>query len=219
VYPFELPGFGTFDRQVSGQRVFDFNTSGLAHIGLFPDLIADLRNVGLSDSHLVPLFSSAQAYINMWSAAADEPPVITSKNSTTFKVGSADAFTVTAVGRPTPSFSETGALPTGVTFNAAGMLSGTPAAGTGGVYPLTITASNGNAPDATQNFTLTVEQAPAITSPAFTAFRVEAVDRFTVTATGYPAPRFSATGTLPDRVTLEPSGLLTGVPTEDAGGI
>ena len=36
-------------------------------------------------------------------------------------------------------------------------LAGTPAAGTGGTYPLTITAANGVAPNATQSFTLTVD--------------------------------------------------------------
>ena len=41
---------------------------------------------------------------------------------------------------------------------------GTPAAGTGGTYALTFTAANGVSPDATQSFTLTVNQAPAITS-------------------------------------------------------
>ena len=43
-------------------------------------------------------------------------------------------------------------------------LAGTPAAGTGGTYPLTITAANSVLPDATQSFTLTIAQAPAITS-------------------------------------------------------
>ncbi len=36
-------------------------------------------------------------------------------------------------------------------------LAGTPAAGTGGSYPFTITASNGIGTDATQSFTLTVD--------------------------------------------------------------
>jgi hypothetical protein len=53
--------------------------------------------------------------------------------------------------------SESGSLPSGVTFNAAtGVLSGTPASGTIGTYPLTFTAHNGVGSDAIQNFTLTV---------------------------------------------------------------
>jgi hypothetical protein len=66
-------------------------------------------------------------------------------------------FTVTATGLPTPSLALAGALPAGVTFDAAtGVMAGTPAPGTAGTYPLTITASNGVAPSATQPFTLTV---------------------------------------------------------------
>ena len=41
---------------------------------------------------------------------------------------------------------------------------------TGGPYPFTINATNGVIPDATQSFTLTVNQAPGITSPAGTTF-------------------------------------------------
>ena len=43
-------------------------------------------------------------------------------------------------------------------------LAGTPAAGTGGSYPVTITAANGVRPDATRSFTLTVDEAPRVTS-------------------------------------------------------
>ena len=56
-------------------------------------------------------------------------PTITSASSTTFTVGTAGSFTVTATGTPTPTFSETGTLPSGVTFSSGGVLSGTPAAG------------------------------------------------------------------------------------------
>ena len=50
-------------------------------------------------------------------------------------------------------------------------LAGTPAAGTAGSYPITITATNGVSPDATQSFTLTVAPGPAaITSAASTTF-------------------------------------------------
>ncbi|MGC9394639.1 MAG: hypothetical protein ACP5J4_07260, partial [Anaerolineae bacterium] len=50
-------------------------------------------------------------------------------------------------------------------------LSGTPATGTGGVYALTFTASNGVAPDASQAFTLTVyelSQAGVVLTPDHT---------------------------------------------------
>ncbi|MFO1303290.1 MAG: FG-GAP-like repeat-containing protein [Burkholderiales bacterium] len=88
-------------------------------------------------------------------------PNITSANNTTFNIGSAGTFTFTATGAPAPGIAVTGSLPNGVTYNAATKtLSGTPAAGTAGVYPLTVAASNGVPPDANQNFTLTVSAAP-----------------------------------------------------------
>ena len=86
-------------------------------------------------------------------------PAITSANSTVFTEGEAGTFTVTATGNPTPTLTLTGTLPSGVTF-VTGVLSGTPAAGTHGTYPLTITASNEVSPNATQNFNLTVNPPP-----------------------------------------------------------
>ena len=86
-------------------------------------------------------------------------PIITSANNTSFTVNSAGTFTVVATGFPAPTFSETGALPGGVTFNSTtGVLSGTPALGSVGSYPITITATNGVGSDATQAFTLTVSK-------------------------------------------------------------
>jgi hypothetical protein len=62
-----------------------------------------------------------------------------------------------------------GALPPGVTFTHNGdgtaTLAGTPAAGTSGVYRLTITAANGVSADATQAFTLTVVAPPQTPPP------------------------------------------------------
>jgi hypothetical protein len=46
--------------------------------------------------------------------------------------------------------------------NGTASLSGIPAAGSGGIYRLTITASNGVSPDATQSFTLVVEAPPTV---------------------------------------------------------
>src|SRR4029453_12846389 len=44
----------------------DFNGDGLAHVGLLPDLIADLRMIGLTDADLDPLFRSAEGFIQVW---------------------------------------------------------------------------------------------------------------------------------------------------------
>ena len=90
----------------------------------------------------------------------DQSPTFTSSNSTTFTVGTAGTFTVTASGVPTPSLSESGALPAGVTFadngNGTATLAGTPASGSAGVYTLTLTANNGMGSPTSQTFTLTV---------------------------------------------------------------
>src|SRR2546423_10948320 len=122
-----------------------------------------------------------------------QAPAITSANSATFKVGTAGTFTVTTTGFPTNAsmvITETGGLPGNVTFvnnnNGTATLAGTPNAGTGGTYPITIKASNGIAPDATQSFTLTVNQSPAITSADHTTFTEGLAGPFTVTTPGLP---------------------------------
>ena len=150
---------------------------------------------------------------------ATQAPAITSAKSTTFTVGAAGSFTVTTTGVPTPTLSESGTLPSGVTFNATtGVLSGTPAAGSGGTYPLTFTAHNGVGSDATQTFTLTVNQAPAITSANSTTFTVGAAGSFTVTTTGVPTPTLSESGTLPSGVTFNATtGVLSGTPAAGSG--
>src|SRR4029077_20570827 len=136
----------------------------------------------------------------------NQAPAITSADTTSFTVGAAGTFTVTTTGFPNAALTESGALPSGVTFvdngNGTATLAGTPAAGTGGTFALTITAANGVVPDATQNFTLTVNQAPAITSPAETAFAVGIASTFTVTTTGFPTSALSETGALPSGVTF-----------------
>src|SRR5204862_5317527 len=107
----------------------------------------------------------------------NEAPAITSANNVTFQTGVAGTFSVTTTGFPTNAsmvISETGALPGGVTLvnnnDGTATLAGTPNAGTGGIYSITIGANNGVTPNAAQSFTLTVNQAPAITSATSTTF-------------------------------------------------
>src|SRR5208337_4264965 len=130
-------------------------------------------------------------------------------------------FVMTATGNPTPSITEAGTLPTGVTFvdngNGTATLSGV--ANTPGAYPITFTASNGIGSNATQNFTLNIQQAPAITSANSTTFTVGSAGTFSVTATGFPAPTLSQTGTLPNGVTFTPgTGTLAGTPAAGTAG-
>ena len=49
-----------------GQRDFDINIDGVAHYGMLPDFLQDLKNIGLTDEDLRPLFRSAEAYIQTW---------------------------------------------------------------------------------------------------------------------------------------------------------
>ena len=98
---------------------------------------------------------------------ATEGPAFTSANNTAFDVTFFGTFTITAVGNPqTMTISLAGALPSGVSFvdngDGSAVLSGTPALGTNGTYPLSLTAANGVAPNGTQNFTLTVKSGPII---------------------------------------------------------
>ncbi|MGZ4984662.1 MAG: kelch repeat-containing protein [Chthoniobacterales bacterium] len=153
------------------------------------------------------LLASAELY-----DPAPPQPVFTSANSATLAVGGNGSFTVTTTGIPTPTLSENGALPSGVTFNAAtGVLSGTPAAGTGGVYPITFTASNGVPPDAMQNFTLTIDQLPVITSPLTASTTANQQFIYQFNATGATS---LSVNNLPAGLTFDPAlQAIVGVPT------
>jgi hypothetical protein len=130
--------------------------------------------------------------------SVQEAPSITSASSTTFAVAAAGRFLVTTTGVPTPSLTRSSALPGGVTFTDNGdgtaTLAGTPGASQGGAYALTLTATNGVAPSVSQSFTLTIAEAPAISSPNAATFDAGTASSFTVTTTGYPAATVSQTG-------------------------
>jgi hypothetical protein len=147
-------------------------------------------------------------------------PSFTSNPSTTFTVGTNGSFPVSASGSPAPTVTQTGgSTPSGVSFSTgtgSGTLSGTPATGTGGVYTLDFQAANGFTPNATQTFTLTVDQAPVINSASSTTFALGASGSFAVTTAAgtYPTATFSTPGPLPNGVSLSPSGVLSGTPTQ-----
>jgi microsomal dipeptidase-like Zn-dependent dipeptidase len=68
-YPFRsYDGRVTFQREQTGERSFDLNSDGVAHYGLFADLLADTQYRSGRKS-LAPLFRSAEAYLRTWQLA------------------------------------------------------------------------------------------------------------------------------------------------------
>ncbi len=116
--------------------------------------------------------TTATADLTLTIVGAGTAPKITSRNAATFHLGELSAFTVTTIGDPTPSITETAILPDGVNFvdngDGTATLSGIPATlDATGNYDLIFTASNGipisdTQPAANQFFTLTLDGAPGV---------------------------------------------------------
>jgi microsomal dipeptidase-like Zn-dependent dipeptidase len=69
-YPFRgALGDVTINRQVSGQRVFDYNTDGVAHYGLIPDWLENIRQLG-GKALVNELAHGAEYYLRTSEAAA-----------------------------------------------------------------------------------------------------------------------------------------------------
>jgi hypothetical protein len=106
--------------------------------------------------------------------------------------------------------------------DGTGYVSGTPQAGSGGQYPVTITASNGVGIPAVQDLAVTVDESPAITSANNWTSTIGVTSTFTVTtAAGYPAAyTLAELGTLPAGLSLSISGesaTISGIPTGPPG--
>jgi len=69
-YPFRsYDGDIRFSRQRTGTRTFDINKDGVAHYGLMPDLLANVRRAGGGSEAMRALFGSAEAYVRTWERA------------------------------------------------------------------------------------------------------------------------------------------------------
>ncbi|MEN3369734.1 MAG: hypothetical protein V7609_1877 [Verrucomicrobiota bacterium] len=178
--------------------------------------------------------------VQTFTLTVNQPPLITSANNKTFTAGVAGTtFQLTASGFPTTfTFTNTGAaLPGGLSLSSAGLLSGTPDAGTGGTYNLTFQVANGISPAGTQSFTLTVNEAPTIASFVCGSgancsgsdgitFQASVAGIVTFSATGFPSGGsivLSKTGTLPSGLTFTNNGdgtaKIAGTPAVGSGGI
>jgi hypothetical protein len=71
-YPFRsADGAMTFARERTGTRVFDLNKDGVAHYGLYPDLLALMRTEPGGGEATKLLFRSAEAYLRTWQRTGD----------------------------------------------------------------------------------------------------------------------------------------------------
>jgi microsomal dipeptidase-like Zn-dependent dipeptidase len=67
-YPFTGMGGVRVHKQRSGQRVYDINVDGVAHYGLYPDWLEDLRRLG-GNAIAHDMSRGAEAYLQMWERA------------------------------------------------------------------------------------------------------------------------------------------------------
>jgi hypothetical protein len=165
-------------------------------------------------------------------------PAFTSPDHAAFAVGTNGSFTLSSGTDPTPAFSVDSAhLPAGLAFADGGdgtaTISGTPAAGSGGLVTVPVTATNAYG-TTTQNVTLTVAEAPTFlgegTDDCSRTFGVEDPAQFgagtdqtwLLCTSGYPTPVLTLAGPLPDGVTFtdgkDGSATISGSPATGSGG-
>jgi hypothetical protein len=108
-----------------------------------------------------------------------------------------------------------GSLPSGVRIVNGG-LTGVPTVP--GSYTFTLTVSNGYGAPQSLTSTVTIRQAPTITGDVPPAGNVGLSYSYAFTLSGTPAPAATITaGTLPDGLTLNPNGTISGTPTKSGG--
>ena len=217
-----LPPGVTFSTVSSGTTtIATFSNSAQAGSGGDYDLLITATNT-LGTATIALTGNNTPGSFDFILAVDQQPGFPTSQTSGfVFTAGSPSSFPILETGFPVAPIVETSipALPTGLTFvdNPTGgaTLYGTPAAGTGGTYDVTLTASNGILPAATQLFVVTVESEPVFISPGATTFAIGAANTYTITTAAFPTDAISFSGA-PGFLHLTDNGnntaTLTGMP-------
>ncbi len=157
----------------------------------------------------------------------DAPTVTVNPASQTVMAGQNATFTVVANGNPTPTVQWQVSNDGGKTFSSITGATSTTLTLTnvvfalnGHEYRVVFTNSAGSA--TTTAATLTVHEAPALTSGNSATFTVGQGGSFTVTTVGSPTPSLSVSGVLPSGVTFTNNGngtaTLHGIPAPGASG-
>ena len=162
----------------------------------------------------------------------DEAPFFSAlDNPIQLTVGVVRAGGIFAYGYPAPTVTVSGKLPAGVTYScptpSAGNLTvcapvGLPEPGSGGTYPITMTAMNGIGSPASVQLVISVNQQPRFTSRSHLRVRAGQRVRFTIRTTGFPTPSLEVSGKLPPhlKITVYRSGnaLISGTAARSARG-
>jgi hypothetical protein len=138
------------------------------------------------------------------------PPAFTTPGTATLHVGKSGTVRIHASGSPTPNLSLVGSLPPGVTFTATSLgnltLTGVPAEGSGGTYPLTVRAQSATG-SAQQALVITVDQPPSFTSSPVATWTHGIVNTLMIqTSAAYPVATLATKGTFPSWMTFTDLG-------------
>jgi hypothetical protein len=174
-----MPSWATFTDNMNGTATISTTGANVPVAGTYTFTIGAQNGAG----------SVSQTFTLLVSAAAS--PAFTTASADTVPINEAFSFAISATGAPDdPTISESGALPSGVTFaggTGSASLSGTPTVA--GTFPITLTATNSGGP-ATQSFVLTVnpQSTPTVSSPTNSApacGQQSKTFKFTVTGSGF----------------------------------
>lgn len=151
-------------------------------------------------------------------------PVITSASLVNGQVNAVLNYQLVASipagsGGGTIAYAVVGALPSGVTLNpTSGVVSGTPAVGSAGSYPVHFVATNTNGTGLPLQVTFVIAPAqgvPVVTSNGSASASLGQSFTYNITASNGPITGYAATG-LPPGLTLDTaSGAITGTPTAE----